>query len=97
MQSTSKLRRLLSQLGLSIASLLVFGLLLEFVVFRYVFVAPSIPRVAFSDGVLKYRPNQRNPSRDPEPPYRYNAGLELGSRALHTRASGGITPHRGDR
>jgi hypothetical protein len=48
----------LKNMTLTVASVLVFGLLLEFVVFRFVLRASDIPRNAYIDDVIRFEPGQ---------------------------------------
>lgn len=63
MSQSGKLRALLRAVSLNallgVCSLMLLALLLEFVVFRWVLIAPDKPTVEFVDGVVKYQPDQR--------------------------------------
>ena len=51
-------RRILTNVGLVLLSLVATGLLFEFVVFRWVLLPAEIPRNAYADGLVRYQPNQ---------------------------------------
>ncbi len=51
-------RRILANTGLVVLSLGATGLLFEFVVFRWVLLPAEVPRNAYSDGLVRYQPNQ---------------------------------------
>lgn len=56
--TTAPVRKVLVNSLTVFASLLVFGLLCEFVVFRFILPASDIPENAFIDGIVKYKPKQ---------------------------------------
>lgn len=53
-----KLRRLLMNLGRAPVTFVILIVFFELVVFRFVLVAPDMPRVTFADDVVRYLPNQ---------------------------------------
>lgn len=71
-----KWRELAINLGLSLGSIVVFLLLCEFLVFRFVWLASDMPANAFVDGLVRYAPNQQGVWRlrdEIAAPYRINA------------------------
>jgi hypothetical protein len=63
-------------LSLSLASLLVFLLFCEVVVFRYIWLASDAPRLAYANEIVRYAPNQQGVWRlrnEVTAPYRINA------------------------
>jgi lysophospholipase L1-like esterase len=74
-ERAAKFRELGRNLLLACASLLVFFLVCELVVFRLVLPASDMPENAFTDGVIRYAPNQAGVFRmrdEIEAPYRIN-------------------------
>jgi hypothetical protein len=72
----ARFRELAVNLSLSLAALVVFFLLCEFVVFRYLWLASDAPRIEFVNAVVRYAPNQRGIWRvrnEIAAPYRINA------------------------
>jgi hypothetical protein len=70
-----RLRALAADLGLSLASLLLFLAFCELVVFRFVWLASDVPANAFVDGVVRYAPYQQGVWRvrnEIAAPYRIN-------------------------
>lgn len=71
----SRLRSLAANLGLSLATLILFFAFCELVVFRVVWLASDVPANAFVDGCVRYQPNQRGVWRvrnEIAAPYRIN-------------------------
>ncbi|MEM1047279.1 MAG: SGNH/GDSL hydrolase family protein [Pseudomonadota bacterium] len=89
-----RLRDIALNAGLVGSSLLVFAVVLEFVVFRFVLLPSDLPRNAFVDGVIKYQPNQTGIDRvanDYAHPYRINAeGWNSGHAAYPVARTPGI-------
>jgi hypothetical protein len=52
------MKRMIQNFTTLVASFLIIICFLEFIFFRLIFPAPDVPRNAFSDGVIKYQPNQ---------------------------------------
>jgi GDSL-like Lipase/Acylhydrolase family len=70
-----RLRDLAINLSISLASVLVFLALCEFVVFRYIWLASDAPRLDYVNGLVRYAPNQRGIWRvrdEIAAPYRIN-------------------------
>src|SRR5262245_28844847 len=68
-------RELRQHLFLACASLLVFFLFCELVVFRFILPATDLPEHAFADGVIRYAPEQAGVRRKGDEiaaPYRIN-------------------------
>jgi hypothetical protein len=71
-----RFRDIAINLSLSLASLLVFLALCEFVVFRYIWLASDAPRLAYANEVVRYAPNQQGVWRlrnEVAAPYHINA------------------------
>jgi hypothetical protein len=71
-----RFRDIAINLSLSLASVLVFLALCEFVVFRYIWLASDAPRLAYANEVVRYAPNQQGVWRlrnEIAAPYRINA------------------------
>jgi lysophospholipase L1-like esterase len=71
-----RLRDIAINLTLSLASVLVFLALCEFVVFRYIVPASDAPRLDYKDDIVRYAPNQHGVWRSRNEiaaPYRINA------------------------
>ncbi len=68
-------KKILQNTALTLGSLLVFFLVAELIVFRFVIPATDIPRNAFIDGVIRHQPDQRGYARianDEAIPYAIN-------------------------
>ncbi|MCE5212228.1 MAG: SGNH/GDSL hydrolase family protein [Deltaproteobacteria bacterium] len=51
--------KILANIALVVVSIIFTFLLLELVVFRFVLIAPDMPKLYFADGIVKYIPNQK--------------------------------------
>ena len=74
--NSSRLRSFAADLGLSVATLIVFFALCELVVFRFVWLASDVPANAFIDDCVRYAPDQQGVWRvrnEIAAPYRINA------------------------
>ncbi len=70
-----KWRELAANLGLSLGSIVLFLLICEFLVFRFVWLASDVPANAFIGGLIRYAPNQQGVWRlhdEIAAPYRIN-------------------------
>jgi hypothetical protein len=75
-ETMRRLRDIAINLSLSLVSVLVFLALCEFVVFRYLWLASDAPRLAYSNDLVRYAPNQQGVWRlrnEVAAPYRINA------------------------
>ncbi|MDY6974573.1 MAG: hypothetical protein SV775_20025, partial [Thermodesulfobacteriota bacterium] len=54
-----KIRGLLLNIFLTFISIFLLILTLEFIVFRFILIAPDMPEIEFVDGMLKYKPDQQ--------------------------------------
>jgi hypothetical protein len=89
-----RFRDIAINLSLSLASLLVFLALCEFVVFRYIWLASDAPRLAFANDVVRYAANQHGVWRlrnEVAAPYRINAQGWNSGTGDYTRISGAGT------
>jgi hypothetical protein len=75
-EAMPRFRDIAINLSLTLASVLVFLLLCEFVVFRFIWLASDAPRLAYANEVVRYAPNQQGVWRlrnEVAAPYRINA------------------------
>ncbi len=90
-----KLRRLAANLGLSLATVVLFLAFCELVVFRFIWLASDVPANAFVDGVVRYQPHQRGVWRvraEIAAPYRINGqGWNSGTGDYDVARHPGIT------